>query len=329
MDYSNTGVTGATGTINRPLREDIGKVLITGDLGFVGSATKQLFHKEGIIYVGYDILDGLDIRDGGRLEKVIQENSIKRILHLAAIARFSDADDNPKLAHETNVMGTRNIAVLANKYHIPVVYSSTGSVYMPVDEKPPITENFKAKGNSVYGCTKYMGETYIREVNPHIILRYAHLYGAEKRMHGLIGGFMNRIQRGLAPTLYGGKQSNDFTYIKDIALANFLAVTASWEKWNQVYNIGTGEEITAERAGKIICDMTGWKGSVDKKDARIVDPERFVYDISKADRILGFKAKFNFYDGLADMFKVLGYKIDSSLRKEVTHENGKKRKTVA
>src|SRR5205814_7937213 len=131
------------------------------------------------------------------------------------------------LAAETNAGGTQNVAVAAEGFRIPVVYASTGSVYMPVKNTPPITEEFPATGNSVYGVTKRLGELYLqRHRAPWIILRYAHLYGAEKRMHGLIGGFLDRINRGLAPTLYGGKQSNDFTYIRDIARANYLAITA-------------------------------------------------------------------------------------------------------
>jgi UDP-glucose 4-epimerase len=153
----------------------------------------------------------------------------------------------------------------------------------------------------VYGCTKYLGETYVRTHNPHIILRYAHLYGKEKRGHGLIGGFTQRIERGLAPTLYGGKQSNDFTYVKDVARANLIALTASWDKWNNVYNIGTGEELTAEEAGKIICTLTGYKGKVEKKVQRTVDPGRFVYDTTKAEQVLGFKAEYSFKQGMEDM----------------------------
>jgi nucleoside-diphosphate-sugar epimerase len=226
-----------------------------------------------------------------------------RVLHLAAIARFADADADPRRAFETNVFGTANVVRVCAELHIPVVYSSTGSVYMPINQEPPITEEFDCKGNSVYGCTKYLGETYIRECNPYIILRYAHLYGKEKRMHGLIGGFMDRINRGLAPTLYGGKQSNDFTYIKDVAQANLLALTAPWDKWNQEYNIGTGEELTAEEAGKVICEIAGYKGKTEVKKGREVDPARFVYDISKAQNMLGYEPKFNFKDGLEDMFK--------------------------
>lgn len=121
-------------------------------------------------------------------------------------------------------------------------------------------------------------------------------------MHGLIGGFIDRIKRGLAPTLYGGKQSNDFTYIKDVVAANYLALMATGDKWNQIYNIGTGEEITAEDAGNLICDATGYTGNIEHKEMRTVDPERFVYDVSKAERMLGFKAEYTFAKGLWDMF---------------------------
>lgn len=278
-------------------------ILVTGGSGFVGTETIKLLEADGHKVFNYDLMKGYDIRDPKQLEQVVATEKPDRILHLAAIARFAEADQDPKRAHETNVLGTMNVAGIAQKYHIPVVYASTGSVYMPIqDFSGSIKEDWPAKGNSVYGCTKFMGETYIKECNPHIILRYAHLYGKEKRHHGLIGGFMSRISRGLAPTLYGGKQSNDFTYITDVARANVSALTAPWDAWNQTYNIGTGEELSAEEAGKIVCDYAGYKGEVKVEEARTVDPERFYFDVSKAERMLGFKAQYDFASGLKDMF---------------------------
>ena len=280
------------------------KVLVTGSRGFVGTETVKLLLEMGIDVVDYDLMKGKDIRDAVQLEQVATQTGVNRILHLAAIARFAEADKNPMLAHDINVLGTRNVSMVAGKLHIPVVYASTGSVYMPIKQQPPITEEFEACGNSVYGCTKLLGEKYIQMfASPHIILRYAHLYGKEKRMHGLIGGFLERIERGLAPTLYGGKQSNDFTNVRDVAEANWLALTSPWDKWNDVYNIGTGEELTTEAAGQIVCEISGYKGKIEKKEMRTVDPERFVYDCTKAERMLGFKAEYSFKDGLLDMFK--------------------------
>lgn len=279
------------------------KILITGDKGFVGTETRKLLEEKGHEVLGYDLMDGYDIRDMNQFEDFVLTHKPDRILHLAAIARFADADKDPALCLETNQLGTMKVAMVAGKHHIPVVMASTGSVYMPIKTEPPIHEDDPACGNSTYGCSKYQSELMLRKyAHPWIILRYAHLYGKEKRHHGLIGGFLDRITRGLAPTLYGGKQSNDFTYIKDVANANLLALEAPWDAWNQVYNIGTGEELSAEEAGRIICDFAGYDGEVDKKDGREVDPQRFVFDCTKAETMLHFKAEYSFKDGLKHMF---------------------------
>jgi UDP-glucose 4-epimerase len=280
------------------------RILITGNKGFVGTETEKLLKEKGHEVIGYDLMDGFDIRDAKQFEQTVASQLPERILHLAAVARFADADKNPLLAYETNVLGSQVVSMVAGKYHVPLVYASTGSVYMPIKREPPITEDFEVVGNSVYGCSKRLGEMYVEKfAHPWITLRYAHLYGKEKRHHGLIGGFLDRINRGLAPTLYGGKQSNDFTYIKDVARANVLALTAPWDKWNQYYNIGTGEELSAEQAGEMVCKAAGYDGKIETKEMRTVDPLRFMFDISKTEKILGFKAEYDFAKGLNDMFK--------------------------
>lgn len=114
---------------------------------------------------------------------------------------------------------------------------------------------------------------------------------------------MDRINRGLAPTLYGGNQSNDFTYIKDVARFNAIALSAPWDAWNQEYNVGTGEELTAKDAGDIVCKFAGYEGTVDTVQGREVDPQRFFYDMTKAEVMLGFKPEYTFKQGLEDMFK--------------------------
>lgn len=286
------------------------RILVTGNRGFVGSETCKLLKEHGHEVVGYDLMDGYDIRDKEQIELVCSRDidpkfyaPVDRILHLAAIARFDEADVNPILTHETNVLGTMNVVDVAKKYHIPLVFASTGSVYMPISGTPPITEDFPIKGNSVYGCSKALADLYVQTHTPHIVLRYSHLYGAEKRYHGLIGGFLSRIEHDLEPVLYGGKQSNDFAYIKDIAQANLKALEVSWDKWNQVYNIGTGQEITAEEAARTVCDAAGYTGEIAIKPQRTVDAERFVFNISKAKERLGYAPQFTFKQGLEDMFK--------------------------
>ena len=281
------------------------KVLITGDEGFVGSATREYLKElDNCEVIGYDLINGFDFTDEDQLRSVLGEHLPDRILHLGAVANFGEADKDPIRAYETNAEGTRLVAELADEFHIPIVYASTGSVYMPINDKPPITESFPIKGNSVYGCSKSVGELYVRRLpNPYIVLRYAHLYGRGKRKHGLVAGALERIKRGAQPRLYGGLQSNDFTYIDDVVQANYLALTAPSFAWHQVYNIGTGEEITAEEAMNEVCNVSRYSGEIKHETVRTVDAERFVFDISKARDMLGYDPKYKFHDGLVKMFE--------------------------
>lgn len=291
------------------------KIAVTGVCGFVGKETSALLIKEGHEVIGYDLMNGQDVCNLTQFEDFIAREKPDRILHLAATARFAEADKNPEFAFENNANGTRVVAKIAGKYTIPIVYSSTGSVYMPVERPMPMTEEFPGRGNSVYGCSKYIGECYVRRyAKPWIILRYGHLYGKDKRYHGLVGGFLAKILINQQPILFGGEQTNDFAYVKDIAQANLKALTTPWDNWNQEYNIGTGEELSAIEAGKIICDYMGYTGGIDVRKGREVDPQRFVYDISKAKYMLGYIPKYSFKDGIEDMLKEMkDMKIDEAL----------------
>ena len=278
------------------------RVLVTGARGFIGNETVKLLGRNHT--VSFDLMDGRDARDKEQLRERIAYFEVDRILHLAAIARFEDANRNPVLAWEINVGGTKNVVDVAKEQHIPLVFASTGSVLMPLDGiEPPFGEEIRARGNSLYGCSKAVGECLVKQHTPHIILRYGHIYGKEKRHHGLIGAFVDRIERGLRPQLFGGRQTNDFIYVKDVARANVLALEASWDCWDQTYNIGTGVELSAEGAGRAVCDVLGYEEEMEVVESRTVDPQRFVLDVSKAERMLGFKAEYGFRDGLEDMLK--------------------------
>ncbi len=275
------------------------RIVCTGGSGFVGSHTiKALEELKRYEIINFDLKTGHDIRRKIDLDDVIQKDDI--VLHLAAIARFAEADADPMLAFNTNAWGTENVAaVCAKKKAKKLIYSSTGSVYMPVEQEPPITEEFKARGNSVYACCKYYGELAVKDCGvPYTILRYAHLYGEGKIGHGAIGGFIDKMSRDLKPVVYGGQQSNDFTYIKDVVQANLLAIEK--EAFNDVFNIGTGEELTTIRVFEILRDIFQYDKEFEVLKGRSIDPLRFVYDISKARNVLGFNPNYDFKKGMLD-----------------------------
>lgn len=277
------------------------RILITGNRGFVGAATQRMLEGRGHQVFGFDMQDGVDICDEQMVESAIEQSEPDRILHLCAVARFADADKDPVLAFEVNALGTRNLAYAADAFGVPVVHASTGSVYMPIKQPMPITEEFPIAGNSIYGCSKAVAEKYIQQMNTQwMILRYGHLYGAEKRGHGLIGGYLDAINAGRNPKLFGGGQTNDFMYINDVARANVVALESE-NGWGEAYNIGTGVELSAKEAGEIVCRVFGYDGPVDVVPQRSVDPDRFAMDVSKIRRMLGFEADYSFEAGLKAM----------------------------
>ena len=142
------------------------RVLITGSEGFIGTETIRYLEDkpERFEVFRYDLLLGYDIRDAEQLARVVKEWEPDRILHLAAIARFADADRDPLLAWDINVNGTANVVNVAMQYHVPLVYASTGSAIMPLDGYPaPYKEDIPARGNSVYGCSKALGEYLVQQ----------------------------------------------------------------------------------------------------------------------------------------------------------------------
>jgi len=273
------------------------KVVVTGGSGFVGSNTLKELGKREQQWFNYDMVTGCDILNYDQLCSVINEGD--KVLHEAAIARFAEADADPLKAYRINVQGTENVvkACMA-KGAERLIYASTGSVYMPLEQEPPITEDFPARGNSIYACSKCTAEKVVMEgTTPWVILRYAHLYGEGKIGHGAVGGFIDRMNKGLRPIIFGGKQSNDFCLIDDIVHANILALDTP--NVNEAYNIGIGEELTTIHVFEILRDFFKYDTTFEMRPAREVDPIRFVFDISKAERLLGYAPKYTFERGIA------------------------------
>ena len=292
------------------------KVVVTGANGFVGLHTVR-----GLLDAGYNVL-AVDITDsklkaqfkGNKrcsittinildedLKNVIEKGD--KVLHLAAIARFDEARQNPQRAVKVNIEGTLNIIKACIKKKAErLVYSSTGSVYshnVPI----PIREDAKREPDSIYGLTKKQAEEWIflyGENLPYVILRYGYIYGKGKDW-GAVGAFLKRLKQGERPLIFGGKQTNDFIYIKDIVQANLLALET--EHVRRAYNIGSGRATSIKDVCELCIDAMGTNLTMEIKPARVFDFPVFVYDISKAQALLNFEPKWNLRKGIEDILK--------------------------
>ena len=293
------------------------KVIVTGANGFIGKNTIRDLLKKGYYVEAVDLVtEGLKefsnkkrcvVHNMDILDKDFKDliEMGDKVLHLAAIARFETAKANQQLAVRVNVEGTLNIiqACIEKKAN-RLVYSSTGSVYS-LSSPVPLREDSSREPVSIYGLTKKMAEDWIMFYGnqlPYIILRYGYIYGKSKDW-GAIGAFLKRLSNNQRPVVFGGNQTNDFIYVKDVVQANILALETQYT--NQAYNIGTARATSI----RDVCEycIKAMKSDLKMKiaPARTFDYPIFVYDISKARTLLRFEPKWNVLNGITDMLKEL------------------------
>jgi len=294
------------------------RIVVTGGSGFIGVHTI-----EALLAKNYEVLAvdwnverlkekfssaaGLEIVKEDIRSPSFRNHVSKgdKVLHLAAIARFGDCERDPLEALEVNVVGTLNVLMACRDAKAErIVFSSTGSVYSR-DAPVPLREDGPRGQVNIYGSTKKMAEDWIfyfakQYRLPFVILRYGYVYGRGK-WHGAIGSFISLLREGNAPTIYGGEQINDFTYVKDIVQANLLALET--DKTFQAFNIGSGRARSIRDSYDLCRKYLNINTEPKILPPRDVDYPIFVYDITKARVLLGYEPRWSLEDGIKDMLE--------------------------
>jgi dTDP-L-rhamnose 4-epimerase len=135
----------------------------------------------------------------------------------------------------------------------PVCQSPTKSV--PTPEFAPLG------GETVYAITKLDQEKLVlswgRQVGiPTVALRYSCTFGPRQSIFnpytGVIAIFCTRLLNNLPPVIYeDGDQTRDFSFVEDIARANFLAATSD-QLDGKAVNVGSGRAVTIKRVAELI-----------------------------------------------------------------------------
>ncbi|MGF7236028.1 MAG: NAD-dependent epimerase/dehydratase family protein [Frankia sp.] len=145
---------------------------MTGDRGLVGTAVTATLRSAGHETVGFDLVDGHDVRDSASLKRM--SGGCDGIVHLAAVdepvedqslAEFGPATTGlDALVFETNVVGMSNVLRAAERHGLPrvVVMSSVDVLgcfggrgkpaYLPLDDRHPV------RPAGAYGMSKWLAE---------------------------------------------------------------------------------------------------------------------------------------------------------------------------
>ena len=159
------------------------KVLITGAAGMLGSEVCQELKRRSHTVLKTDInlttkdIEFLDVKNYNEVTKLIKKMKPNAIFHLAAETDVDLCEKKPDHAYITNVLGTENIALLCQKFKIPMVYISTAGVFSG-DKVEPYTEFDEPGPLNIYGKTKLEGEKIVQNLlNEYFIFRAGWMVG--------------------------------------------------------------------------------------------------------------------------------------------------------
>lgn len=164
---------------------------------------------------------------------------------------------------------------------------------------------------SVYALTKYVQERLTLTVSAAygmeaVALRLFNVYGPGQALSnpytGVLAIFASRLANREPPLIFeDGKQRRDFVHVEDVARAFLLALDQP-RAIGQTYNIGSGQDRSIIEVAQ--CLATAMDVDIEPEitgQARVGDIRHCFADIGHARAQLGFIARRNFEEGLAEL----------------------------
>lgn len=205
---------------------------------------------------------------------------------------------------ERNINATQVLLEAAKdaKHLKRLVYASTSSVYGDA-ETLPTHEGISPQPVSPYGITKLAAERlcwlYYKNLGvPCTALRYFTVYGPRQRPDMAFHKFFKAVLQEQAIPIYGdGQQTRDFTFISDAIAANLAAATIP-EAVGEIFNIGGGSRVVLAEVLDTMEQIVGKPIRRNHIETAMGDARHTAADVSKAQKILGYKPQVSLADGL-------------------------------
>ena len=303
------------------------RILITGGLGFIGSAiARRLAGVADITLVDSlipeyggnlanirDIEDQVrvnisDVRDPHSMRYLVQ--GVDVIFNMAGQTSHMDSMVDPYTDLEINAHAQLSI-LEALRHHNPaarIIFASTRQLYgkpgyLPVDEQHPI------RPVDVNGINKAAGEWYHLLYHrvygiPACVLRLTNTYGPGMRIKDarqtFVGIWMRRLLEEVSFEVWGGEQLRDFNYVDDVVDA-FLMAARDERADGRVFNLGSDEVVSLRDLAGILIGANGG-GNFEIKEfpeeRRKIDIGDYYSDFSLITDAVGWKPSTSLAAGM-------------------------------
>lgn len=267
------------------------KLLITGIAGFVGSRLAEVALKRGFEVKGISRKE-IDLTNSKAVSDLLLHWRPDAILHVAARLPRTP-NEEAEIFLDDNIRASLNVLHYAKEAGVKqVVLSSTMSVYdsppiyLPVDEKHP------AELSNPYGMSKRALEIYAKlyasDKMRVTILRYSGIYGKGQKS-GAIPAFIGRCLKNEPIYLESeGKPTSDYVWIENVVEANLLALKAPLTSNYEIFNIGSGVELSVLSLAEMIRSFCSSNSQISFSDKSSPRNFRFYFDVTKAKQHLGY-----------------------------------------
>jgi len=302
---------------------DTKQILVTGAAGFIGFHLVRFLLKRNDLVIGLDnfnsyydpklkraraaasgidILD-VDIRNTEQLKKILAQNQITHVVHLAAQAGVRHSLSHPDDYISANVQGfTSVLEACRSKPGVKLIYASSSSVYGLNKKIPFSIEDRTDNPANLYGATKKANEVMAQSYHhlfgiPVTGLRFFTAYGPWGRPDMACYNFTKLISEGKPIQVFNqGKMKRDFTYIDDIikGIAAAIDLGAACE----LFNLGNNRPIDLLYMIELLENALGKKAI---KEFLPMQPGEMVEtyaDIDKSVQQLGFQPSVQLEDGI-------------------------------
>jgi len=260
------------------------------------------------------------------VDRVFSENKIDAIIHFAGLKAVGESVQKPVEYYRNNLDSTLTLLEEAPKYGVRnIIFSSSATVYGTPKNVPLTEDDPVGKATNPYGTTKIIQEGIFQDfakVHPEFnlaLLRYFNPIGAHPS--GLIGEAPNGIPNNLMPyitqvavgkrdhlNIFGddyptpdGTCIRDYIHVCDLAEGHVLTLKKlATDPGLVIYNLGTGKGTSVFELVHAYEEATGVKIPYVVAPRRAGDvPENYA-STAKAERELGFKAKYTIVDSCRD-----------------------------
>jgi nucleoside-diphosphate-sugar epimerase len=179
-----------------------------------------------------------DIRDYSAVVNWV--TGVDAFIHCAAVAATSDMEDNLFRSIATNVAGSANLALAAQRRGCRMIYISTSHVYEPSDQ--PLPETGRISPASHYGLSKLQGEQWVRRLSEaNLAIRVFSYFDARQSPPFLVPSLRRRIMNSEPEAeldLHGGLNGRDFMDAEWVAE---VCVRLALSGAGGVVNCGSGQ----------------------------------------------------------------------------------------